>query len=325
MEYVNLGNSGVKVSRLALGMVFRNQRDEREAQRVVETAIDRGINYVDCANTYGPTDDRTVTGRSESILSRVLKGRREDLVITSKVSENVGEGPNDAGLSRDHIIREAERSLGRLGTDHIDIYLAHHYDDSTPLEETLSAFDSLRRAGKIRYCGVSNFAAWQVCKALWVADRHGYAAPICVQDSYSLLNRSLEAETFGLLRAEGLGLMAYSPMGVGLLSGAYAPGKPAPPGTLWAAGRFGDRFDSALAGARGRVVSAVLDAAREAGKTPAQIALAWVLSRPEVSTAIAGCDNVEQLDDNLGSIGWRPDADLLERLDDASSALQIAS
>lgn len=186
MEYRNLGSSGVKVSRLALGLVFHNQRDEHEAQRVIETAIDRGINFIDCANTYGPTDDRSVAGRSETILGRVLKGRRDGLVITSKVSEQVGEGPNDSGLSRYHIIREAERSLGRLGTDHIDVYLAHYYDDSMPLEETLSAFDSLRRDGKIRHCGVSNFSAWQVCKALWAADRLGYAAPICIQDSHSL-------------------------------------------------------------------------------------------------------------------------------------------
>ena len=217
-----------------------------------------------------------------------------------------------------------ERSLRRLGTNHIDIYLAHHYDDSTPLEETLSAFDSLRRDGKIRYCGVSNFAAWHVCKALWIAEKHRRAAPICIQDSYSLLNRSLEAETFSLLRTEGLGLMAYSPLGVGLLGGAYAPGKPAPPGTLWAAGRFRERFGSALAGARGQVLSTVLNTAREIGKTPAQIALAWVLSRSEVSTAIMGCDTVEQLEDNLGSMGWELDADQVEHLDDASSALQRA-
>ena len=320
MEYVNFGAAGVQVSRLALGLGFRGQADEAEARKVIEAAIDRGINLIDCANVYGLMDDRANIGRSEEILGKVLKGRRDDVVITSKVASEIGPGPNDVGLSRYHIFREVERSLRRLDTDHLDVYLVHRYDETTPLEETLSALDTLVRDGKIRYFGVCNFTAWQVCKALWASDRRSQESLICVQNPYSLMNRSLESEMFGLVADQGLGVMAYSPLAVGLLSGAYSADAPAPENSLWATNRDA-AFSTALEGDRGRTLSVVQEVARETGKTPAQVALAWVLSHPEISVAITGGDTVAHLEDNLGAIGWQLDPDQIARLNEASSAL----
>jgi aryl-alcohol dehydrogenase-like predicted oxidoreductase len=322
MEYINFGSAGVKVSRLALGMGLRGQADEAAAQRLVEQAIDSGINLIDCANVYGPMDDRANIGRSEVVLGRALKGRRDDVVITSKVFGRLGPGPNDAGLSRYHILREVERSLKRLDTDHIDVYLVHSFDADTPPEETIRALDDLVRAGKLRYVGCCNFAAWQVCRALWVADSLHANAFMCVQNPYSLLNRRLELEMFGLVRDRGLGVMAYSPLAVGLLSGAYKPGEPAPAGTLWATRRK-EIFGKTMQGHVSEVVTALHETAAELGKTPAQVAIAWVLSHPEITCAISGADTVEQLNDVLGGVGWVLPADVRQRLDDVSAAMSM--
>jgi aryl-alcohol dehydrogenase-like predicted oxidoreductase len=230
-------------------------------------------------------------------------GRRDEVVITSKVADRVGKAPNDRGAHRLHLMREVERSLRRLQTDRIDVYLLHVYDPRTPLEETVRALDDLVRQGKILYAGCSNFTPWQVCKCLWLQDRLGAAPLICVQNEYSLAKRSEELEMFELLRHEGLGLMAYSPLGAGLLSGAFVPGE-SPPEGMWSAGRGQcyERYDLKSA-------AAVYDVARKIAeqreKTVAQVALNWVISQPEVSVAICGCDTIEQLDDNLGAVGWR--------------------
>ncbi len=320
MKYVSFGRSGVKVSRLALGLGLRGQRDEAEAQRMIERAIDLGINLLDCANVYGPMDDRRYAGRSEVALGKAIKGRREQVVITSKVSSPVGQGPNDQGNSRYHIMREVERSLQRLDTDRIDIYLLHRFDPATPLEETVRALDDLVRQGKVLYVGCCNFAAWQVCKALWLADRMNAAPFMCVQNPYSLLDRRLETEMFGLVRDQGLGVMAYSPLGVGLLSGAYAPDQPPPPGTLWATRRR-DSYSQAMSGQTAAVVEAVRQAASDLGKTMAQVALAWVLSHPEVTVAITGGDTIAHLEDNAGALGWDLPQNIRARLDEASASM----
>ena len=317
MEYVNFGKAGVQVSRLALGLGFRGQGDEAEAQRVIEHTIDQGINLIDCANVYGTMDDRANIGRSEVILGKALKGKRDDVVITSKVASQIGDGPNDIGLSRYHIMREVERSLTRLDTDHIDVYLVHAFDESTPLEETIRALDDLVRSGKVRYVGCCNYAAWQVCKGLWVADRYNAAPFMCVQNQYNLLTRHLEGEMFGLVRDQGLGVMVYSPLAVGLLSGLYSPDSPAPEGTLWAT-RMRDQFPSAVQGAASEVISTVIKFAGELGVTPAQLALAWVLSHPEITVAITGGDTIEHLNDNIGAVGWTLDDSVRETLDAVS-------
>ena len=319
MEYVNFGSAGLKVSRLALGLGFRGQANEAEAQKVIEHALELGINLIDCANIYGPMDDRANIGRSEVILGKALKGKRDNVVITSKVASAVGPGPNDRGLSRYHIMREVERSLARLETDHIDVYLVHAFDPSTPLEETIRALEDLVRAGKVRYIGCCNYAAWQVCRALWTADALKVTPFMCVQNPYSLLNRQLEREMFGLARELGLGVMAYSPLGVGLLSGMYAPGQPAPAGSLWGTRRK-DQFGQTMQGAVAEVVAVLRQLARELDKTPAQLALAWVLSHPEITVAITGGDTMAHLDDNVGAVGWTLDPVARAKLDEVSAS-----
>src|SRR5215218_1979402 len=176
---------------MALGLGLRDQHDERQAERLIHRAVDRGITLFDCANVYGLGDDRAFIGKSEEILGRTMKGKRDDVVITSKVNQPIGSGPNDRGASRYHIMREVERSLRRLDTDRIDVYLLHVYDAVTPLDEQFRALDDLVRQGKIRYIGVCNYQAWQVCRALWVQDRINAAPLIAVQNPYSLLNRSV--------------------------------------------------------------------------------------------------------------------------------------
>ena len=316
MEYVNFGKAGVKVSPLALGLGLRGQGDADAAQRLIEHAIDSGINLIDCANIYGLMDDRANVGRSEEILGKAIQGKRDDVVITSKVFSQMGTGPNDAGLSRYHIMREVERSLKRLNTDHIDVYLIHAYDETTPQEETIRALDDLVRAGKTRYIGCCNHQAWQACKALWIADSINATPYMCIQNMYNLLNRDLETEMFGLVREEGLGVMCYSPLAVGLLSGVYSPDAPPPAGTLWA--KRQDEFSRRMRGATGQVISTLKRLAAELGKTPAQLAVAWVLSHPEVTIAISGSDTIEQLDDTLGGVGWELDSAIREALDEVS-------
>ena len=317
MEYVNFGKAGVKVSPLALGLGLRGQSDESDAQRLIEHAIDNGINLIDCANIYGPMDDRANIGRSEVVLGKAIKGKRDDVVITSKVCSHIGQGPNDYGLSRYHIMREIDRSLTRLGTDHIDVYLIHTPDDTTPQEETIRTLDDLVRSGKVRYLGCCNHQAWHVCKSLWIADTINATPYMCVQNMYNLLNRDLETEMFGLVREEGLGVMCYSPLSVGLLSGVYSPDEPPPGGTLWER-RYREEYDRRMRGATGKVISTLTKLAGELGKTPAQLAVAWVLSHPEVTVAISGSDTIEQLDDTLGGVGWELDAAVREELDEVS-------
>ena len=322
MDYVNFGSTGLRVSRIALGMGLRGQSDEAQAQRIIERALDLGVNLIDCANIYAPMDNKQNAGRSEIILGKAIQGRRDQVVITSKVSGRVGPGPNDRGLSRVHIMREIDRSLARLNTDHIDVYLVHSYDVETPLDETVRALDDIVRDGKARYVGCCNFKAWQVCEALWVADRLHAAPFMCAQNPYSLLNRGIEQEMFGFARAHGLGIMAYSPLAIGLLSGIYAPARPAPSGTHWATGGR-DAYESIMQGQAGRVVSTLIDNAHEVGKTPAQLALAWVLSHSEITVAITGGDTLKHLEENVGAVGWKLDDSVRTRMDRVSSSLAL--
>jgi aryl-alcohol dehydrogenase-like predicted oxidoreductase len=303
-------------------MGMRGQDDAAEAQRAVEHAIAQGINLIDCANIYGLMDDRANVRMSEAILGKALKGKRNDVLITSKVAQVVGPGENDYGLSRYHIMREAERSLKNIGTDHIDFYLVHVFDQQTPLEETVRALDDLVSSGKVRYVGCCNFAAWQVMKALWTADRVNANSFMCVQNYYNLHNRRMEAEMFPLLRDQGLGAMVFSPLNIGLLSGLYSPDSDPPAGSHWAS-RPIEEFRSKVTGVGGEVISTVFEVAGELGKTPAQVALAWVLSHPEITLAITGGDTAEHLDDNLGAVGWTLDDSLREKLDAASAPLGI--
>ena len=317
MEYVTFGNSGLYVSRMALGLGLRNQHDEQQAERLIHRAVDKGINLFDCANVYGLGDDRAFLGKSEEILGRALKGIRDDVVITSKVNQPIGPGPNDRGSSRFHIMREVERSLGRLGTDRIDVYLLHVYDAETPLDEQFRALEDLVRQGKIRYVGVCNYQAWQICQALAVQERINANRLITAQNPYSLLNRELERELFPMARATGVGIMAYAPLAIGLLSGVYRPGAPLPPGSLWAH-KGGESLEKVLDGQPDEVMLKTFEVAERMGVTVAQVALQWVMTHPEISVVITGADSAEQLDDNIGSVGLRLADDDIEKLNRVS-------
>ena len=320
MEYVKFGRSGLKVSRLAYGLGLRGQEDADEAERAIERAVELGINFIDCANIYGFGDVYETRGTSEQVLARVLKRHRDDLVVTSKVASRIGDGPNDAGLSRYHILREIDRTLTRLGTDHIDIYILHAFDDRTPLEETLRAIDDVVRAGKTRYMGVSNFQTWQVLKALWTQDRLGLDPLLCIQNPYNLLNRDLEREMWPAQRDQGFGVMTHSPLAVGLLSGAYTPDHPPPTEVLYARGRAGDlEKERDLEEAALRTLAILREVADAHGRTMAQTAINWVLSHPEVTAAITGGDTAAHMEENAGAVGWSITPEERARLDGASA------
>lgn len=318
MDYANFGRAGVKVSRLAYGLGLRGQADAAEAERAIERAVELGINFIDCANVYGFNDDWTHRGTAEQVLGRVLKRHRDDLVITSKVCSKIGAGPNDAGSSRYHILREIDRTLKRLDTDHVDVYILHTYDAATPLDESLRALDDVVRAGKTRYVGVSNFQAWQVVKALWIQERLGTDPLVCIQNPYNLLNRGLEQELWPAQRDYGFGVMTYSPLGVGLLSGVYEPGRPAPAGSLFATRRAG-HLEKAMDDTARATLAALRQVAAAHGRTVAQTAINWVLSHPEVTAAITGGDTVAHMEENVGAVGWSMAPEDRARLDAVSS------
>jgi aryl-alcohol dehydrogenase-like predicted oxidoreductase len=322
IEYVNFGTAGVKVSRMALGLGFRGQFDEDEAERVILTALDSGINLIDCANVYGFMDDqRNNGGSSEKVLGKALKGRRDDVVITSKVFSPIGDGPNDRGASRYHIMREVERSLTRLDTDPIDVYLFHGVSDMSLFEEQFRTMESLIQHGKIRYVGVSNFQAWQVMQALQVQKQINAQPLIAVQNPYSLMNRTPEDELFPMVRETGVGIMAYSPLGVGLLSGTYRPDEVPDDSTLWGSRRKG-QIDTYMRGRAGKVIAAVDEVAADLGVTMPQVAMAWVMSHREITIALSGADTVAQISDVAGALELVLPAEAIAKLDDASNGMR---
>ncbi|NKB71354.1 MAG: aldo/keto reductase [Candidatus Latescibacteria bacterium] len=317
MEYRRLGQSGLKVSPICLGTAFRafwhGHSDEKTCIKTIERAVDLGINFIDCANFY-------FAGRCETVLGKVLKGlkgKRDDLVITSKVWSRIGEGVNDQGLSRFHIMREVERSLKRLQVDHIDLYLLHNFDPDTPLEETLRAMDDLVRQGKVRYLGACNFTAAQVVDALWTADRCALEPMVCLQNQYNLLHRwEMERELLGRCGQHGLGMMTFSPLAVGLLSGALRRGQQPPEGSPWAQGNR--NFDEVLSEQVDDIIQMLIEIGANHSKTPAQVAIAWIVDHPEVTSALIGPDRPEQVDESCGGIGWALSADERRVLDEIS-------
>ncbi len=323
MQYVNFGSAGVKVSRVALGLGLRGQGDEMEARNLIAAALDQGVNLFDCANVYGLSDDRANRGTSEKLLGKALQGRRDEVVITSKVRSAIGDGPNDVGLSRYHILREVERSLRRLNTDRIDVYLIHGLDETTPLEETLQALDSLVQQGKVRYVGICNHQAWQVVKALHVQERLNAAPLITVQNPYNLLNRELEREMFPMVAEMGLGVMVYSPLAVGLLSGDYRRDTMPEENSLWG-GRRRNAFQEVLRERAADVVEEVVAVAERLGATPGQVSQAWILSHPEVTCIISGADVAAHIEDTVGAVGLELPAEEIRRLDVVSAGLQTA-
>jgi aryl-alcohol dehydrogenase-like predicted oxidoreductase len=299
METRALGRTGTRVSELCLGaMTFGREADEATSKAIVDRFLEAGGNFIDTANVYS-------LGVSEEITGRALAGRRDDVVLATKVRFKMGDGPNDVGLSRRHIRMNVEASLRRLGTDWIDLYQVHCWDASTPLEETISTLDDLVRVGKVRYVGASNFTAWQLAKALGIATLSNWEPFVSLQPEYSLITRDIERELLPLCRDAGLAVLPWSPLGGGILSGKYRQGEDLPVGT-----RGGDteepiHFTYRLDERAWRIVEAVRGVADELGKTPAQVALNWVVNKPGITAPIVGVRNLEQLEANLGAIGWR--------------------
>ncbi len=298
MDLRPLGRTGVRVSELCLGaMTFGREADESTSRRMLDRFLDAGGNFVDTADVYND-------GASEEITGRALGRRRDGVVLATKVRFATGPGPNDVGASRRHLRLGVESSLRRLGTDWIDLYQLHCWDERTPLEETLSTLDDLVREGKVRYLGASNYAAWHLAKALGLSALHGWEPFVALQPEYSLITRDIERELLPLCRAEGLAVLPWSPLAGGILTAKYRPGEDLPAGT-----RGGDAdepitFTYRLDDRAWRIVDAVAKVAADTGRSPAQVALNWVVCRPGITSPIVGARSVEQLEDNLGAVGW---------------------
>lgn len=320
MDYRPLGNSGLKVPVLSFGSgtfggkgpLFSawGNTDVSEARRLIDICLDAGVNLFDTADVYSD-------GASEEILGSALKGRRNDVLISTKTTLPMGDGPNDAGSSRFRLIRAVDNALRRLGTDYIDLFQLHAFDAGTPVEEVLSTLDALVRAGKLRYIGVSNFSGWQVMKSLAVADRYGWPRYVANQVYYSLVGRDYEWDLMPLGIDQGLGALVWSPLGWGRLTGKIRRGAPLPEGSrLPETADFGPPVDDEYLF---RVVDALDEVANETGKTVPQVALNWLLQRPTVSSIITGARNEEQLRQNLDAVGWRLTAEQIAKLDEASA------
>ncbi len=301
MEYRQLGRSGLRVSALALGTMTFGGRggfaktgatDVAGARHQIDLAIDAGVNLIDTADVYSG-------GLSEEIIGQVIAGRRDQLLLATKARMRMGDGPNDAGLSRHHLIRACEASLRRLGTDYIDLYQVHEWDGQTPLEETLEALDTLVRSGKVRYIGCSNYAGWQLLKALGTSERYGYQRFISQQIYYSLQARDAEYELIPASLDQGLGVLVWSPLAGGLLSGKYRRGQDTPAGTRRLAGwdeppvrNEEQLYDT---------IEVLVEIAEAHAVSPAQVALAWLRGKPAITSLVVGARTDEQLLDNLRS------------------------
>jgi aryl-alcohol dehydrogenase-like predicted oxidoreductase len=318
MEYRYLGATGLKVSELCLGaMTFGRESSEEVSHQILDRFVEAGGNFIDTADVYS-------RGASEQVVGRWLAGRsRDDLVIATKVRFPMGEGPNEVGLSRKHILAGAEQSLRRLGTDYIDLYQVHCWDHATPLEETLSTLNSLVQSGKVRYIGASNYAGWQLQKAIDLSRRMGWEPFVCLQPQYNLLCRSTEWELIPVCQNEGLGVIPWSPLRGGWLSGKYRRGMTEPPaGTRVAIAEEQGWSESWSVYNNERtwnLLDTLFAVAKEADKSPAQVAISWLLRQPGVTAPIIGARSLEQLETNLASTGWQLGEQVLERLDQASA------
>jgi aryl-alcohol dehydrogenase-like predicted oxidoreductase len=319
MEYRRLGRSGLKVSALSFGAgtfggagpLFGawGTTEVAQARRLIDLCLDAGINLFDSADVYSD-------GASERVLGAALQGRRDKVLISTKTSLPLGPGPNEAGSSRLRLMRAVDAALERLGTDYIDLLQLHAFDAATPAEEVLSTLDVLVRAGKVRYVGVSNFSGWQVMKALAVAERYGWPRYVAHQVYYSLVGRDYEWDLMPLGADQGLGALVWSPLGWGRLTGKIRRGVPLPAGSrLHATASFGPPVPDEQLFA---VIDALTEVAAETGKTVPQVALAWLIQRPTVSSVIIGARDETQLRDNLGAIGWSLSADQNAKLEAAS-------
>jgi len=320
MKHRSLGRSGLKVSEVCLGtMTFGYQSDEKASFAILDRAAELGADFIDTADCYPVPLTLETAGRTEEILGRWLKGRRERFVVASKCFFPMGEGPNDRGNSRRHVLRAAEASLRRLQTDVIDLYQVHAFDPETPLPETLRALDDLVRAGKVRYTGCSNFRAWEMAEALAAGARLGTEAFASTQPRYNVLHREIEAELLPLCLAHGVGLIVYNPLAGGLLTGKHAPGQEPE-----ANSRFGSHLGATAATYRRRywqeeALSTVAELKAffdRRGKALTSVAVAWVLRQPGISAAIVGASRADQLTSSLAGVDLALDEEELSALDE---------
>ena len=294
MEYRQLGKSGLQVSVIGLGTNnFGRRVDAKGTAMVISHALDVGINTIDTSNSYGKT-------LSEEYIGRALRGKRDQAIVATKVSSQMGDGPNQAGNSRQHIMTEVENSLRRLGTDYIDLYQIHFPDPKTPIEETLRALDDLVHQGKVRYVGCSNFTGWQVCEAIWTSQTLGLTPFISVQPAYSMLDRGVEAELIPFCAQYGVGILPYYPLANGFLTGKYRRGEPAADGTRLAENDRGLLTDKMF-----DLLEGLERFCADRGHTVLELAFAWLLANPTVSSVIAGATKVEQVVANSKAAGWR--------------------
>jgi aryl-alcohol dehydrogenase-like predicted oxidoreductase len=319
MEYRALGKSGLRVSVLTMGTMTFGGRggfaqvgstDVDQARRQVDMCLDAGVNLIDTADVYSG-------GLAEDILGEVLRGRRDDVLVATKVRMTMGRGPNDAGLSRHHVITGCEASLRRLGTDHIDLYQVHEWDGQTPLEETLRALDLLVQSGKVRYIGASNYAAWQLMKALGTSERLGLPQFVSQQIYYSLQGREAEYELVPLAVDQGLGILVWSPLAGGLLSGKYRRGQQPPEGSR----HLSDWGEPPVYDQEGvyDIIEVLVKIAGQRGVSAAQVALAYTLAKPAVTSLVIGARSDEQLADNLAAADLTLSDDERAQLDAASA------
>ena len=328
MKYKRLGKCGVKVSEFCLGtMIFGAQVNEDTATKIIRRAIDLGVNFIDTADVYA-------RGKSEEIVGKALKDmRREDIVLATKVRQRMGPSPNDEGLSRKYIMHEVDESLHRLGTDYIDIYYCHRPSNAdlrtgftgqpVPLEETLGALTDLVRSGKVHYLGCSNFPAWLHCKALWVSDINGLERLNVSQPVYNLLNREIEREILPLCVDQGIGVVPYSPLAGGVLTGKYKAGSPAPEtsrgavdlGWIKSHNFFWEDAEQA------RILESLSRFSNERGRPMTQVALAWLMANPAVTSPIVGASSVQQLEESLGAAEVKLSTADLEKIDGIAPAM----
>jgi aryl-alcohol dehydrogenase-like predicted oxidoreductase len=295
-------------------MTFGREADEAASKAMVDRFLEAGGNFVDTADIYG-------SGVSEEITGRAIAGRRDDVVLATKVRWAMGEAPNDIGLSRRHVLSACDASLRRLGTDWIDLYQLHMWDALTPVEETLSACSDLVRAGKVRYIGASNFAGWHLMSAELQAALHGFERLVSLQPQYSLIERRLEYEIGPAARALGIALIPWAPLAQGMLTGKYDRSSGPATGTRIAEADAAavETWERRDVERNWRIVETVREVAAEAGRTMSQVAINWLLTRPAVAAPIVGARRVEQLEDNLGAVGWRLEPEQVARLDEVSA------
>jgi aryl-alcohol dehydrogenase-like predicted oxidoreductase len=324
MEFRTLGRCGLKVPVLSFGTgtfgggneFFRawGATDVAEATRLVDICLETGVNLFDTADVYSD-------GLSETILGKAVAGRRTDALISTKATFRMGLGPNDLGSSRHHLIRACEASLRRLGTDYIDIYHLHGFDALTPIEEVLNTLNNLVVSGKVRYIACSNFSGWHLMKSLDVADKYGWVRYVGHQVYYSLIGREYEWELMPLAADQGVGALVWSPLGWGRLTGKVRRGQPLPAGSrLHKTAGQGPKMDDDYLF---KVVDALIEVAKETGRSVTQVALNWLVQRPSISTVIFGARNEEQLRQNLGAVGWNLSAEQIAKLDRASEVTPV--